>query len=58
MTESFWFINTEENCETVFRNLEIFLDMNDRLLIQDLDEREMTGKNLLSSEEKLHELFK
>jgi hypothetical protein len=58
ITESFWFISTEENCEDVFRNLEIFLDKTDRLLIQDLNENEITGMNLLSTESELQSLFK
>ena len=58
MTNSFWYINTQENCEDVFRNLEIYVEIDDRLLVQDLNEREMTGQNLLSTEERLQSLFK
>lgn len=58
ITESLWFINTDENCESVFRNLEIFVDINDRLLIQDLNEKEISGMNLLASQEEMESVFK
>lgn len=57
ITESLWFINTEENCENVFRNLEIFVDIGDRLLIQDLAEKEISGMNLLATQEDMQDIF-
>jgi hypothetical protein len=58
MTDCFWFLNTEEDCEYIFKNLEIYLDKDDRLLIQDLKGEEIIGSNLLSDEEQLKTLFK
>lgn len=58
ITESLWFINTDETCEDVLRNLEIFVDINDRLLIQDLNEKEISGMNLLATQEEVESVFK
>lgn len=58
MTEMFWFINTEEDCENIYRNLEIFLNEGDRLLVQDLTGEVIVGNNLLSTTEELQSLFK
>lgn len=58
ITEWLWFINTGETCEDVFRNLEIFVDINDRLLIQDLNEKEISGMNLLATQEEMESVFK
>jgi hypothetical protein len=58
MTDSFWYVNTEDDCENIYRNLEIYMEKDDRLLIQDLKGEVIVGNNLLSSEEKLQSLFK
>ncbi len=58
MTDSFWFVNTEEDCDYIYKNLEIYLNDGDRLLIQDLKGEELVGSNLLSTEEQLQNLFK
>jgi hypothetical protein len=57
MTDSFWFISTEEDCEGIFRNLEIFLEKDDRLLVQDIKGEVIVGNNLLSTKEELEALF-
>ncbi len=57
MTDSFWFLNTEEDCDYIYKNLEIYLEKDDRLLIQDLKGEEIVGSNLLSTEEQLQTLF-
>ncbi len=57
ITDSLWFINTEENCQDVFRNLEIYVDLSDRLFIHDISEKEVSCVNLLSTREEFQSLF-
>jgi uncharacterized protein YcgL (UPF0745 family) len=57
LTESFWFINTDDDIKTVYDNLNSYTDKNDRLLILNLEDSQIMGKNLISTEKNIKDLF-